>query len=204
METHVSWEGSFTEIDLGVKCREALWGAQSLCRRVSNLLKTLSSSQCRWHSVDSTVRDGDQQAFPEGYASVLSCAQWGPEPVSGYLIFGKFLTSAKMLPHQNNGTMAVEEVKCDKVYKAFSTVSVSMVHVREMSSSSSLLSSLDLVNRTHGSMEMQLLAQGRPHSMLPVPFFYHMQLFRTFVTFLLTVLFKVKTLNHSYLDSPGN
>lgn len=154
---------------MGVKFREALWGAQSFCRRVSNFLKTLSSSQCRWQSCwQWLVRDGDQQALPEGYAWVLSCAQWNPEPDSGYLIFGKFLTSAKMLPHQNNGTMAVEEFNCDNVYKALSTVSV---HHGKLSSNSSLLFSLDLVSPTHGSMEVQLLAQGWPPSMLPVPFF---------------------------------
>ena len=87
------------------------------------------------------------------------------------LIPGKFLTSAKMLPHQNNGMMAIEEANCDNVYKTLSTVSVIMISLREMSSSSSLLSSLDLANPTHGSMEVQLLAQGRLHSMVPVPFF---------------------------------
>lgn len=76
-----------------------------------------------------------------------------------------------MLPHQNNGLMAVEEVKCDNVYKAFSTVSVLMISVREMSSSSSLLSSLGSVSPIHGSMAVQFLAQGWPHSMVPVPFF---------------------------------
>lgn len=65
---------------------------------------------------------------------------------------------AKRLPHQSNGMMSVEEVMCDNVYKACSTVSATMVSIREMRSSNNLLSYLDLV-ATHVSMDVQLLAQ---------------------------------------------